>query len=122
MPALRSQTLLDELGNRGFSGAGKAGKPQHTGLLPFQSGARDSIDRKPLDADIRCPAQCEIDGSRTDRFEAVAIDKNERSGLAVVREGIEGDRLHQRKIAEPDFVEAQVWCRQLLEVFDLQLV
>ena len=38
--AERVQLLFDEVGDRRFAGAGKAGEPQHGGLLALHRGAR----------------------------------------------------------------------------------
>ena len=110
--AEREQPLLDQVGDGGLAGARQAGEPQHRRLLAA------SAPRAPP-----CPRRAGASGCRSasrsarstmpgaDRVAGQPVDQDEAAHLAVVRVGLEGDRLRQRQsVTRPISLQMQLAC------------
>ena len=78
------------------------------GFWPFSAARAGLLDRGRLPMDVGGAAQrrSAIMPAPHGRV-GVAVDQDEGAGVAVLRVGIEGDRLRGREIAEADLVQRQ---------------
>ena len=101
------QALLDDVGDGRFAGAREAGEPDDGGPLLLERSALRFADEERLPMDVSRAAQAEGDHAGANGAVRIAVDDDERAGLAVLRIGIEGDRRSGRDVAEADIVEAE---------------
>jgi hypothetical protein len=72
--------------------------------------------------DVLGAAQREVDQPGTDRFVGQPVDQDEAASVLVLLIGIEGDRLLEADIADPDLVQLQRLGREMLQRVDVDLV
>ena len=83
---------------------------------------RLAIDREPMPMHVGRAPEPMRDHARRRRLVGGAIDQDEAAGVAIVGIGVEGDGHGGRDIAEADFVEIELFRRQLVEIVDVETV
>src|SRR5215472_10535749 len=107
MAAERRQLLLDAIRDGRLAGAREPREPQHAGPLPFLPRTQLLVDVERLPVDVLRAAQREVDQAGANRAVADAVDEDEAAQGAIVRVGLEGDRLIELDLAYPDVVELE---------------
>src|SRR5215471_983203 len=107
MPAERCELLLDAIRDRRLAGAREPREPQHAGPLPLLPRAQLLVDVERLPVDVLRTAQREVDEAGADGTVGDAVDEDEAAEGAIVRVGLEGDRLIELDLAHADVVELE---------------
>src|SRR5579859_2543925 len=120
--AFDCEALFQDVRDRRFAGAGKAGQPDNARLLTFRSRPCSLVDVHRLPVDVLTATQCEIQKTGAHGAAGDPIDQNEAAEIVIFNVGVEGDRRIEQEVADADLVKFEPSGGQVFERVDIDLV